>query len=192
MGLQQDVHFICIDKRKKEGKNTFVILENEQTIVLPETVTHVPALLLMSKGYKILFGEQILTYLQPIREKEIKVATMNNMEPSAFSSVGSFGNISSDTYSFIQETSENMKAGGNAGMKQLRNYSAANDGCLLSSDLSHSEISKFENMSGGGKNSTRIQEDGSGDLMSKYQMQRDADIENIFGHKPLMNGTLKF
>ena len=53
-GYQKDIHFICIDKRRKEGKKTFVVLDNGQTIVLPETVTHVPALLLLTKGYKVL------------------------------------------------------------------------------------------------------------------------------------------
>jgi hypothetical protein len=186
-GYQKDIHFICIDKRRKEGKKTFVVLDNGQTIVLPETVTHVPALLLLTKGYKVLFGEQILEYLKPMREKEVKVATKNEMEPSAFS-FGSGGfDVASDTFSFIQENPENLKASGNAGMKQLHNYATINDNSIISSELSHSEISKFEQMSGGGKNSNRIQEDNSGDLMSKVQMQRDADIENIFGKRPPMN-----
>jgi hypothetical protein len=187
---QKAIHFICIDKRIKDGKKTFVVLENEETIVLPDTITHVPALLLLTKGYKVLFGEKILEYLQPIREQEVKVATKYEMEPSAFSfnsSGSNFGDISSDTFSYIQENPENLKANGNAGMKQLHNYATINDNGIISSDLSHSEISKFEQMSGGGKNSTRIQEDNSGDIMSKVQMQRDADIENIFGKRPPIN-----
>jgi hypothetical protein len=46
-------------------------------------------------------------------------------------------------------------------------------------------------MSGGGKNSSRIQQDNSEDIMSKVQMQRDIDIEKIFGKKPLINSTFK-
>jgi len=190
---QKDIHFICIDKRRKDGKKTFVILDNGQTIVLPETITHVPALLLLTKGYKVLFGEQILEYLQPTIQQELKIATKNNMEPFAANSFGSgsssFGDISSDTFSYIQEPPENLRAGGDAGMKQLHNYAPINSNTIISSDLSQSEISKFEQMSGGGKNSNRIQEDNSGDLMSKVQMQRDADIENIFGKRPPMNSS---
>jgi hypothetical protein len=181
-GYQKDIHFICIDKRIKEGNKTFVILENNNKIILPETVTHVPALLLLTKGYKILFGEQILEHLQPVKEQEIKIATNNNMEPSAYSlgTSGGFGCITSDTFSFITENPENLKASGNAGMKQLHNYAPINESSVISNDLTSSEISKYENMN---TTPSRIQDDTSGDLMSKIQSQRDADVENIFGKR---------
>ena len=37
---QNDIHFICIDKRVKEANKTFIILENGQKIVLPENISH--------------------------------------------------------------------------------------------------------------------------------------------------------
>ena len=65
---QKEVHFICIDKRVKDSNNkTFIVLENGQKIILPENVTKVPAFLLLNQGYQVLFGENILQYLKPIK-----------------------------------------------------------------------------------------------------------------------------
>jgi hypothetical protein len=79
--IQKELHFICIDKRVKDSNNkTYIVLENGQQIILPENITHVPALLLLNQGYKILFGEQILEYLKPKPELEVKQATQNKNE----------------------------------------------------------------------------------------------------------------
>ena len=56
---QNDIHFICIDKRVKDGNKTYIVLENGQKIILPDNITRVPALLLLNKGYQVLYGEQI-------------------------------------------------------------------------------------------------------------------------------------
>ena len=48
--VQKDIHFICIDKRVTENNKTYIILENGQKIILPETVNRVPALLLLNQG----------------------------------------------------------------------------------------------------------------------------------------------
>ena len=195
-GFQSDIHFICIDKRtKNEAGKTFIVLENGQKIVLPENITRVPALLLLQKGYKVLFGEQILKYLEPIREREVKVATKNNMEPTAFDidSGGSSpflgGNcIASDTYSFITEEPQDLKSG-NAGMQQMYNYSTVNNSGILSGDIPKTEMSKFQQMN---TKSNRIPDDESGDILSKISMQRDRDMELIFGKRPPMNAPMKF
>ena len=42
-----------------------LILENQE-VILPPTITKVPALLLLDRGYEVLFGNQILQHLQPI------------------------------------------------------------------------------------------------------------------------------
>ena len=122
---QKDIHFICIDKRVKEANNkTFIILENGQKIILPENVTRVPALLLLTKGYQVLYGEQILEHLKPRQEAEVRQATQNNMEPMAFSlgGGGGFGDIVSDQYSFLDQAPEDLEAKGNGGMRQMHNY----------------------------------------------------------------------
>ena len=51
--VKDEIHFICIDKRTKDEKGqTFIILQNGQKVILPPTVTKVPALLLLNKNHK--------------------------------------------------------------------------------------------------------------------------------------------
>ena len=119
--VQKDVHFICIDKRVKDSNNkTYIVLDNGQKIILPENVTRVPALLLLTQGYSVLYGDQILQHLKPRQEVEVKKATQNNMEPMAFSLGG--GDIVSDQYSFLDQDPEELEAKGNGGMRQMHNY----------------------------------------------------------------------
>ena len=122
--VQKDIHFICIDKRVKDTNGKmFIVLENEQKIIMPENVNRVPALLLLNQGYQVLYGESILNHLKPKQEAAIKKATQNNMEPMAFSfSGGGFGDIVSDSYSFLDQGSEELEAKGNGGMRQMHNY----------------------------------------------------------------------
>ena len=119
--VQKDVHFICIDKRIKDSNNkTYIVLDNGQKIILPENVTRVPALLLLTQGYNVLYGDQIIQHLKPRQEVEVKKATQNNMEPMAFSLGG--GDIVSDQYSFLDQEPEELEAKGNGGMRQMHNY----------------------------------------------------------------------
>ena len=61
--VQKDIHFICIDKRIKDSNGKmFIVLENEQKIIMPENVNRVPALLLLNQGYQVLYGESILNH----------------------------------------------------------------------------------------------------------------------------------
>jgi len=123
--LGKDIHFICIDKRVKEDNKTYIILENGQRIILPDTVNRVPALLLLNNNYEILYGESILNYFKPKQEVAVKQATNNNIEPMAFSFGGggasAFG-IMSDNYSFLDMNSDDLSAKGNGGVRQMHNY----------------------------------------------------------------------
>ena len=118
---RNDIHFICIDKRTKEGEKTFIILENNQKIILPNTVTRVPALLLLNQGYSVIFGEDILAHFKPKEQLQIKQATQNNMEPMAFTFANS-GSIVSDQYSFLDMDADALTTQGNGGMRQMHNY----------------------------------------------------------------------
>ena len=186
---QKDIHFICIDKRIKDELNNkwYIILENEQKIILPNNVTKVPALLLLTQGYQVLYGDQILQHLKPQEHQEIKKATKNNMEPMAFSfgGGGGFGDIVSDQYSFLDLNEEDLKATGNGGMRQMHNYVDLNT--AFNGNLS--EINQIEN-----ENNTTIRggqkmgEDSSNQIMEdrirKMKEDRDADIRSITGNKP--------
>jgi hypothetical protein len=123
--VSKDIHFICIDKRVKDNTKVYIILENGQRIVMPESVSRVPALLLLNNNYQLLYGESILQYLKPQQDAQIKVATQNNLEPMAFSfgggGAGGFG-IVSDNYSFLDMDSEALSAKGNGGIRQMHNY----------------------------------------------------------------------
>jgi len=118
---RNDIHFICIDKRTKEGDKTFILLENNQKIILPNTVTRVPALLLLNQGYSVIFGEDILAHFKPKEQLQIKQATQNNMEPMAFTFANS-GSIVSDQYSFLDMDADSLTTQGNGGMRQMHNY----------------------------------------------------------------------
>ena len=62
---KKDMHFINIDKRvKKSNGATYVVLENGQELLLPPTITKIPALLLLNKGHHVLFGPDIYKHLE--------------------------------------------------------------------------------------------------------------------------------
>jgi len=121
----KDIHFICIDKRTKDANNKiYIILENGQKIIMPENINRVPALLLLNQGYKVLYGESILQHFKPVQETQVKAATMNNLEPTAFSLGGNsmFGGIASDQYSFLDMNTDDLSAKGSGGVRQMHNY----------------------------------------------------------------------
>jgi hypothetical protein len=188
--VQNDIHFICIDKRVKDANNkTYIILENGQKIILPENVTKVPALLLMAKGYEVLYGEQILQYLKPRQQQEVRQATQNNMEPLAFSlGGGGFGDVVSDHYSFLDQDASELSAEGNGGMRQMHNYVDLNT--AFSGQVSNA------GMEGDKYNTTIRGSQKMGDDIANTQMEarlkqmkedRDADIRRINGNRPPMS-----
>ena len=182
---QNDIHFICIDKRVKENNKTYIVLENGQKIILPENVTRVPALLLLNKGYQVLYGEQILEHLKPSQEVAVRQATQNNMEPMAFSFGGGFNSIVSDQYSFLDQAPEDLEAKGNGGMRQMHNYVDLN--------TAHSGQISQQGASADDSNTTirgakKIGEDASNQVMEdrikKMREERDADMKSISGNRP--------
>jgi hypothetical protein len=175
--LSKDIHFICIDKRVKDpnGK-TFIVLENGQKIIMPENVNRVPALLLLNQGYNVLYGEAITQHLKPRQEIIVKQATMNNMEPTAFSlgGGGSFGNVVSDQYSFLDMDSDQLSAKGAGGVRQMHNYVDLNYSDQISTPTDETEY----------KNSGRISE---GVTVEQLQQQREQEFQKLSGqgNKPL-------
>ena len=125
--VKDDIHFICIDKRiKKSNGGTYIQFENGQEILLPPTITKVPALLLLNRGHQVLFGDEILNHLQPREEIKQNVATNFNGEPNAFSfDMGGSGlasGITSDCYSFLDQDADSLSCKGSGGMRQQRHY----------------------------------------------------------------------
>mgnify|MGYP003383994158 CR=1 FL=1 len=124
--LQNELHFICIDNRIKDGGKTYIQLETGQRIVFPETVRQVPALLLLHDGYPVLYGADIMRHLAPRQTQEISQATMGNMEPETFSFEGGGmggSSVQSDQFSFYDQSMTELAAEGNGGERQMHHYS---------------------------------------------------------------------
>jgi hypothetical protein len=121
---KDSIHYLCIDRREKDSSgNTYLLLEKGQRVILPPSVNKVPALLLLNEGHRVLFGGDILKQLNP-REIEYNKKTVNQQtEPSpfAFGGESNYG-VSSDSFSFWDQSSDDLLAEGNGGMRQMYNY----------------------------------------------------------------------
>ena len=165
--MQKDIHFICIDKRVKEGNKMFIVLENGQKIVMPENVSRVPALLLLTQGYRVLYGEAILQHMKPVQEVAVRKATQNNLEPLAFS-FGGGSAVASDHYSFLDMDADSLKATGNGGMRQMHNYVDLNYADQISTPVDETEYKKVARMP-------------EGLTVEQLQEQRNSDLTKITG-----------
>lgn len=119
--VKNDIHFISIDNRiKKPDGSTYVILKNQQEMILPHMVDKVPALLLLNRGNQVIFGKNILEHLQPVKTGIQKLTT--NLEPLSFSFNDMNGcGVTSDSFSFLDQTADDLSAKGQGGLRQLRN-----------------------------------------------------------------------
>lgn len=137
-----NIHFVCIDKRIKDSNGKiFIILQNEQKLLMPENVTRVPALLLLNENYKVIYGDEIYRHLKPQVTQQIQQATKNNMEPinfqDGFGAFGGFSNggIVSDNFSFLDQSDTDLSVKGNGGLRQMHNYVTLNDSMNLTMKL---------------------------------------------------------
>jgi hypothetical protein len=119
---KKDMHFINIDKRSKKNGATYVVLENGQELLLPPTVTKVPALLLLNKGHHVLFGSDINKHLEASNVIHTNPIVKQNGEPLAFSLNGGGFGVTSDNYSFLDQDADSLSAKGNGGMRQQHHY----------------------------------------------------------------------
>ena len=122
---KDDIHFISVDDRvTKDNGATYVRLSNQQELLLPPTITRVPALLLLNKGHHVLFGEEIERHLKPSSVQATTTGAQQGPgEPQAFSfgGAGGFG-VASDTFSFLDQSAEQLSAKGEGGMRQTHHY----------------------------------------------------------------------
>lgn len=170
--VKEEVHYVCIDRRSKGNDGAlYIILENNQKILLPPTVTKVPALLLITQGHHVLFGDQIYQHLQP-RENNFsrRVAGTPN-EPSAFS-MGSLamGGVASDNYSFLDQSAESMSAKGDGGLRQMHQYAT-----LDYIDKIQTPPDEYEPNTIGNQGMT----------LEQIQQQRNAEIPQSKGAAPI-------
>lgn len=123
--INDQIHFINIDNRVKENNKTYIVLQNNEKIILPEIINRVPALMNLG-DYSVVFSEEdILRSLSYIQKEITKVATNNNFEPTAFSFYGggaSNNGIISDNFCFLDTSPEELSATGSGGTRQLHQY----------------------------------------------------------------------
>lgn len=125
--VKDEMHFLCVDNRVK-GDNgaTYLVMQNGQQVLLPPSVSRVPALLLLNRGHKVLFGEEIMQHVSPGIEAQKQTAVQQNGEPSAFT-LGGFGSsfgVASDNYSYLDQTPDELAAKGGGGMRQQHHYAS--------------------------------------------------------------------
>tara|TARA_B100000927_G_scaffold226673_1_gene186369 strand:- start:5068 stop:5616 length:549 start_codon:yes stop_codon:yes gene_type:complete len=124
--VKNNLHYICIDKRIQKNNTVYIVLENNQELLLPNTVNAVPALMLLNANYKVLFGDNILEYLKPVERVNVDEATNFNGEPSAFSLNDAMIGVHSDNFSFLDQGNDELSAKGEGGLRQLYNYATIN------------------------------------------------------------------
>ena len=124
--VKNNLHYVCIDKRIQKNNAVYIILENNQELLLPNTVNAVPALMILNGEYKVLFGNNILEYLKPVEQVNKQQATNFGGEPMAFSMNQCLIGVHSDNFSFLDQGNDELSAKGEGGMRQLYNYATIN------------------------------------------------------------------
>jgi hypothetical protein len=128
--MADKISFVNIDKRKKDPKTnqTFILLENGNTLILPPNINSVPSLLLMKQQYKVISGgDDILKHYHPQLKSQSEKAVRQNGEPSGYSLTGAPTNIMSEKYTMYNMTPEELSAKGRGGSRPLYNYTAATE-----------------------------------------------------------------
>lgn len=123
--IKENVHFVCIDKRTKKGNDTFAVLETKE-ILIPPTIKKVPSLLLLNRGNMIIEGDDVCEHIIENIQQDTMQATDGNGEPKSYG-MNDFGNIQSDTYSFLDQDPNELQAKGNGGLRQTHNYTLLNN-----------------------------------------------------------------
>lgn len=128
--IKNKYYYVNIDKRRKDAQNTtYIMLENGSEVVLPSIITKVPALLLPNHGNRVLYGGEIMSYLQA-SESEVN-QVKDDPEPFHLSS-NVYDNISSDNFSFLDTSFDDLSAKGNGGKRQMHNYVSLVNNPLIS------------------------------------------------------------
>ena len=125
--VAKDIHFLCIDSRVQENGKTYIVLGNGKKMILPPNVVRVPTLLSLEENGRLYSGMEIKDHLRSKITKQVKKATMEQMEPTSFSFGGGSNGIVSDNYSFLDMEASDLTATGSGGMRQLHSYVTVDD-----------------------------------------------------------------
>lgn len=130
-----NIHFINIDKRLLKNGNLYALLEHGEEFHIPRAIEKVPAVILLNEGNNILFGNSIYQYfglnlMLNTTQQGPKSRQQVETEPEPFTFEGMAGSsigITSDKYSFLDVSSQDMMAEGSGGLSQLHTYITLND-----------------------------------------------------------------
>lgn len=121
--VKDDVHYVCIDKRIKKDGCSFAILKNGQELMLPPGLSKVPALMLLSQNNKILVGDDAYRFLEPMVQAMTQDAIKESGEPNSWSFGPGFSScVTSDSFSFYDQTFDELSTKGDGGLKQMHSY----------------------------------------------------------------------
>lgn len=84
-GLEQEVLFICIDKRGRDQNTNqiFILMQNGERVLLPPNVHSVPSLLLVNEQYRVIYGDEIAKHYESRIMSEIQTPS-GPKEPIGF------------------------------------------------------------------------------------------------------------
>ena len=116
------IHFLPIDKRINKNGKLSILLDSGESVLLPTSISRVPALLLIHQGNRVLFGDEIINFFREDFDKERKKASINNDEPLAYSFYGEMGTQMSDSYSYLDQNSDEMGVKGEGGLRQMHSF----------------------------------------------------------------------
>jgi len=138
-GLIEKINAICIDKRitNPNTGQINIVLENGKKILLPPNVNSVPSLLIVSRKYSAIFGDEILQYFGPyVKNKEIEATGIIGEPVGITLGQPSAGNILSEQYTFYDMSPEELSAKGSGGSRQMGAYvSASHDNFSINTPI---------------------------------------------------------
>lgn len=123
--LQNDIYFVCIDKRYKRNNTIYITTDKGEEIAIPDGITKIPALMCLQQNNRILFGNDIYQLFEQKKKKMNENATCGNMEPMAFTMQSGSNFVQSDVYSFLDTDPEDLNAKGAGGLRQTYHYAMA-------------------------------------------------------------------
>lgn len=164
LNSQPDIHWLCIDNRVKEPSGTYIVLETGQKVLLPPAITRIPAMLSL-KDYNIIYGNDIHQCFSKRMDSQVKVATQNNMEPTAFSFGNGNSNVVSDSFSSWDLNASDLEARGNGGIDQMHSYANVNYVDSISGTVAKESYEKKPKM--------------DENIINQLQQQRDQELRGI-------------
>ncbi len=113
------IHFINIDNRFIKDNKTYVLLENQQSVLIPSFVDRVPAILNIT-NHQISFGNDIYKNINKNKEEKSK-DVQDDISEFSFGNYKS-NEVMSDQFSFYDQGSDEMLAKGDGGLRQMHRY----------------------------------------------------------------------